>query len=92
MLTVDGRCGCNQCRTRTENIYRMIGTCRNCGTTPILLLYRAGDKASEQDCPVCGNWHTVQAQRIATADELPVADDRAAALRGIEAPQPDKEP
>lgn len=31
MITVDARCGCLDCRARTENIYRMIGACSNCG-------------------------------------------------------------
>ncbi len=71
MLTVDGRCGCERCRARTENIYRMIGTCRNCGSNPILMLFREGDPVSALDCPICGCWHTVDSQRLAMADEIP---------------------
>jgi transcription elongation factor Elf1 len=73
MLTVDGRCGCHKCEARTGDIYRMVGRCRNCGTEDILMLFRAGDKAAELDCPVCGNWHTVRAGRLATEDEVSVA-------------------
>lgn len=35
MITIDGRCHCQQCKNQTENIYRMVGACRNCGTTEI---------------------------------------------------------
>lgn len=71
MTTVDARCNCRACVERTENIYRMIGSCNNCGAEPILILYRAGDRASDQDCPVCGNWHSVKATRLAEPNEIP---------------------
>lgn len=74
MITVDGRCDCAKCKARTESIYRMIGTCTNCGSTPILMLFRAGDPTADQDCPVCGKRHGVRSQRLATADEFPEAD------------------
>lgn len=68
---VDARCGCSSCVTRTKDVYRMIGHCANCGTEPILVLYRKGDQAALKDCPVCGCWHAVQADRLATPDEIP---------------------
>lgn len=71
MITVDGRCGCDRCESRTGNIYRMVGTCYNCGTKDILMLFRAGDKTANLDCPVCGCWHTVHPLRSATPDEIP---------------------
>ena len=71
MITVDARCGCHKCEARTQNVYRMVGYCTNCGTDPILILYRAGDTAAPSDCPVCGNWHTVEAKRLASPDEIP---------------------
>ena len=71
MLTVDGRCGCGECETRTGNIYRMVGVCYNCGTKPILMLFRVGDKTRDLDCPVCGVWHSVKSQRLAGVDEIP---------------------
>jgi hypothetical protein len=49
----------------------MVGVCYNCGTKPILMLFRAGDPSAPQDCPVCGNWHSVHTQRLATDDEFP---------------------
>jgi hypothetical protein len=49
----------------------MVGACRNCRTEGIIILFRAGDTAAPQDCPVCGNWHTVIPSRLATADEIP---------------------
>ena len=46
-----------------------------CGTGDILVLYRAGDPVYDQDCPVCGTYHTVRrtSQRLATPDEVPAA-------------------
>lgn len=73
MVTVDGRCHCERCRSRTEDIYRMIGTCLNCGATPILMLFRAGDNASSQTCPTCGCSYKLAPQRLATPDEIPDA-------------------
>ena len=70
---VDGRCGCSKCIERTEDIYRMIGGCVNCGAKPILMLFRSGDPSAHLDCPVCGKWHGVQPQRLATVDEIPDA-------------------
>lgn len=74
MITVSGMCNCSKCVSRTTSMYRMVGYCRNCGTQDILMLFRAGDKAVDLDCPVCGNWHTVYAQRLATDGEIPAAD------------------
>jgi ssDNA-binding Zn-finger/Zn-ribbon topoisomerase 1 len=71
LVLIDGRCGCDRCRARTENIYRMIGTCYNCRAKNFLILFRAGDPAAEQDCPTCGKWHSVHPQRLATPDEIP---------------------
>jgi hypothetical protein len=71
MVFIDGRCGCSRCVQRTQNTYRMVGYCVNCGTEPILILYRAGDGAADQDCPVCGNWRAVKTKRLATPDEIP---------------------
>ena len=75
MVTIDGRCGCTDCEERTQDIYRMVGSCSNCGTTEILVLYRAGDPIADQDCPVCGVYSTVSrvGQRLATPDEVPVS-------------------
>lgn len=73
MITVDGRCFCERCESRTKDIYRMVGKCRNCGAEPILMLYRAGDKATSLTCPTCGNWNSVHANRLATEDEVPAA-------------------
>jgi ssDNA-binding Zn-finger/Zn-ribbon topoisomerase 1 len=74
MITIDGRCGCDKCKARTENIYRMIGSCYNCGSKSILMLFRAGDSATVKDCPVCGKWYSVHPQRLATMDEFPEAE------------------
>lgn len=73
MNTVDGRCHCSRCVERTEEIYRMVGSCSNCGTGDILVIYRAGDRKADQDCPVCLCPHTVRSysQRLATPDEVP---------------------
>lgn len=75
MLTVDGRCGCAACEERTQNIYRMVGSCSNCGTDGIFIIYRAGDSRYDQVCPVCECSHTVRSanQRLATPDEVPAA-------------------
>ena len=74
MLTVSGVCNCHRCVERTTDIYRMVGYCRNCGTTGILMLFRSGDEARALDCPVCGVWHVVLAQRLATPDEIPASE------------------
>ncbi len=73
MLTVDGRCFCSRCEERTKNMYRMVGKCWNCGTEPILVLYREGDPAASVDCPVCGNRNKVHTTRLATAEEIPAS-------------------
>lgn len=75
MLTVDARCGCDRCKSRTQDIYRMVGWCENCGTGDILVIYRAGDKVSDQDCPVCENPYAVRrpSQKLATPDQVPAA-------------------
>jgi hypothetical protein len=70
MITVDDRCSDKKC---AGGIYRMVGTCRNCGTQPILVLYSASHRSSDVDCPVCGCWHTVSTTRLATEDEIPEA-------------------
>lgn len=72
---IDARCDCERCTSRTEDIYRMVGSCSNCGAGPFLILYRSGDKAYDQDCPECGCDYTVRlyGQRKATPDEIPAA-------------------
>ena len=82
MLTVDGRCFCPRCEGRTKNIYRMVGSCWNCKTQDILVLFRAGDPSHEQDCPVCGNYHSVHVTRLATLDEYPEAAAVSATTEG----------
>ena len=77
MITVDSRCFCHKCEDRTKDIYWMVGHCRNCGQGDILILIRAGDKAPKsyygEVCPVCGGRNTVESDRLATPDEIPVA-------------------
>ena len=73
---VDARCGCSRCVARTENVYRMMGHCVNCGANNILILYREGDEAARQDCPMCGNWRSVTPDRLATADEIPADSEQ----------------
>ena len=70
---VDGRCFCDKCEARTTSIYRMVGFCWNCKADPILMIFRAGDKANDLDCPVCGVYQKVHPQRLATPDEIPAA-------------------
>ena len=73
MLTFDGRCGCARCEARTGNIYRMVGTCTNCGVTPVLMLFREGDPTGYLDCPRCGCRYSIMPTRLATDDEIPAA-------------------
>lgn len=74
MRVIDARCGCGKCRARTEDIYRMVSfPCRNCWGGPFLILYRVGDPTRTHDCPLCKNFYTVHAHRLARADEVPVA-------------------
>jgi hypothetical protein len=70
---VDCRCFCPRCVARTEDIYRMIGTCWNCKATPILMIYRSGDPAVDQTCPLCEVRDRVYPFRLATPDEIPAA-------------------
>ena len=75
MLTVSGVCTCGRCdRSGRREIYRMAGSCYNCTAKPILMLYRAGDKACPLDCPACGNYQSVHPSRLATDDEIPAAE------------------
>lgn len=73
MLTIDMRCQCAKCNARTQNIYRMVGVCLNCGTEPILMLFRAGDPTNRGNCPKCECHNTVMVKRLATDDEIPEA-------------------
>ena len=73
VITIDARCMCQKCEKRSKDIYRMIGSCSNCGSKNLLILFRAGDRACSQDCPVCRCWGTVGPYRLATADEIPEA-------------------
>lgn len=76
MLTIDDRCHHPRCDE--QNIYRMVGSCRNCGTEDILVLYSAGHPAtgtgasSGLQCPVCGV-RDVRTNRLATPDEVPAS-------------------
>lgn len=72
---IDARCFCKRCTDRTEDVYRMVGRCRNC-QTEALVLYRSGDAAGAANCPTCGNYSTVATTRLATDDEIPVAFER----------------
>lgn len=82
MITVSGKCMCAKCEARTGAIYRMVGSCVNCGLTPVLRIFRAGDKASGLDCPVCHNYWSVKPHRLASDDEIPEADDPSVGLAG----------
>jgi hypothetical protein len=70
--TASGICTCPRCEGRTHEIYRMIGRCNNCKTTPILMLFRRGDHVQTLDCPACGVT-AVHAERRVTDDEIPAA-------------------
>jgi hypothetical protein len=70
---IDGRCGCDKCEERAQDVYRMVGHCMNCGARPILILYRSGANAADKDCPICGGYWRVHPDRLATADEIPAA-------------------
>jgi hypothetical protein len=70
MLTVDRRCDDRICVHK--GIYRMVGSCFNCGTKDVLVLFTAGHETHKVDCPVCGCKH-VQHFRLATEDEIPAA-------------------
>jgi hypothetical protein len=70
MLTIDGRCEDPYC---SNDMYRMVGHCRNCGTGDILLLFTSGHETRPLTCPVCGCYHEVCSDRLATDDEFPEA-------------------
>jgi len=69
MISIDARCDCQACKDRTEDVYHMVGRCYNCSAKDILITYRKGDGSGAVDCPVCGNWHSVHADRLATTEE-----------------------
>lgn len=74
MLTASGVCTCNRCeRSGQREIYRMVGSCSNCMTDPILMLFRAGDPVDTLTCPRC-KVPAVRAKRAATDDEIPATD------------------
>jgi hypothetical protein len=75
VIIIDARCYCARCEAHSQNIYRMVGSCRNCGTQDILMLFRVGDPATARDCPICGCFWTVAPVRKATPDEIPAAAD-----------------
>jgi hypothetical protein len=71
MITCDRRCSRCADGGRT-GIYRMIGTCTNCRTEPILGLFSVTHEASGGACPVCG-CERLMWKRLATEDEIPEA-------------------
>lgn len=73
MIIVSGICTCNRCEVGERRVYRMIGRCYNCRAEPILMLYRSGDTAAPLECPNCGVYASVHAQRLATDEEIPAA-------------------
>lgn len=77
LATVSGVCTCSKCEAVGRSIYRMVGKCSNCQAGPILMLYRAGDRASVLECPSCG-CREVYASRRATDDEIPAVAEAAA--------------
>ena len=72
--TIDARCHCAECKAKTENIYRMVGKCSNCGSEPWLVIFRAGDPARAVDCPRCGVREKVYSSRLATDHEIPAPE------------------
>lgn len=71
MLTIDDRCSHRDCTQK--GIYRMVGSCLNCGTDNILLLITEGhEKPTRAECPTCG-CRDVSPMRLATEDEIPSA-------------------
>lgn len=79
---IDARCDCDRCTSRTEDVYRMVGSCSNCKAEGLLILYRAGDKIADQDCPVCEDQYSVRtySQRLASPDEIPASTTRPEAV------------
>jgi hypothetical protein len=74
MLTVSGVCTCNRCEQHgMREIYRMVGSCWNCKAEPVLMLFRAGERAEVLKCPTC-KVKAVHAKRLATDDEIPAAE------------------
>ena len=76
-LEVDGRCVCASCAARTKDFYRMVGVCVNCGSTPIIMTFRVGDRTQYLTCPVCRTSRTVQPQRLLKFDECQTEKDQA---------------
>lgn len=74
MITVDARCHCDRCEARTQNIYRMVGNCINCGVADILMLFREGDRKCDWICQTCGVAGALHPTRLASEDEIPEAE------------------
>lgn len=73
MLTVDCRCNCLRCQAGSQDMYRMVGNCWNCGQNDVLMLFRKGDPSyHDRECPKCG-YRSLKAKRLATRDEIPAA-------------------
>ncbi|SRR5579884_25913 len=71
LLTVDGSCRNRSCNKAT---YRMIGSCYNCHTKPIVMVFSVGHDVYALTCPVCGA-DKVVASRLATDEESQAAGD-----------------
>ncbi len=76
MLTADGRCTWTTCSGK--GVYRMVGSCGNCGAGPVLMLFGAGHDACALRCPVC-EVEAVRPSRLATDDEISAAEPAGAA-------------
>lgn len=70
MITVDERCSDKACKHK--GVYRMVGSCQNCGLDRVLVLFTAGHETRQAECPKC-QCQTVGRYRSATDDEIPEA-------------------
>jgi hypothetical protein len=70
MNVAEGRCFCDQCEDKARTTYQLMGTCKNCGTSEILMVFAVGDPERALNCPVCDAWGTVRSDRLATDSEL----------------------
>ena len=56
--TIDARCTCERCESRTKEIYTLTASCINCGAGPFEVTFRKGDVAYRvimgTACPNCG--------------------------------------
>ena len=65
-----GECDCERCIAGAPGLYWMLGGCRNCYASTIVMSFRQGDPSRGLRCPLCGLYDSVHADRHLTDAEV----------------------